>query len=90
MTALRLNKKNLNLNNNELTGDTYQVKNFIKTQLQGKWNADKKAWVVNVSEVEYWIEKGAITVHDAPMTSSKTTNGICPICKTYCYGDCKA
>lgn len=93
MTHLRINKQNLYLSGNEITGDTFKMKDFIKGKLQGKWNADRKSWIVNLDEVKYWIEKGALTVHgeqEAAPATSKTNNGLCPRCGTYCYGDCTA
>jgi hypothetical protein len=75
MMNLRYRKMDLTLNNNELTGNTYPVKGFISEKLGGKWDATKKAWIVDVALVDKWIKAGAITVHgDSQTEASKTSN----------------
>lgn len=43
------------LNGEYLTGDTYPIKDYIKSNLAGKWDAGRKAWKVDTEMVEkYW------------------------------------
>jgi len=95
MTHLRYNRKDLYLNGNEITGETYAARDFLKKQLRGTWNADRKSWTVNLDELAYWIEKHVVyVIEDQPevaeVVSTKVNNGLCPRCGTYCYGDCQA
>lgn len=95
---IRYNKHDLVLNGNQLSGDTYAVKDFIKGKLDGQWNATGKTWTVNVDKVNYWIEKNVITVNNSDhsnaqkVASIKITgdDGWCPICHDWTYGDCIA
>lgn len=72
MQNLRFNKLNLVLNGNELSGQTFACKTFIAQKLNGKWDAQRKVWLVDVAEVEYWIGKQAIVVVDAPAAPVST------------------
>lgn len=98
---IRYQKIDLTLNGNEISGNTFPVKDFIKSKLDGQWNAMRKVWIVNVDKVNYWIEKGAITANnsDAPARITarpdgfKIRNGMdgwCDKCHSYCFGDCDA
>ena len=40
----------MQLNGNELSGDTFNARGYIKEYLDGKWNAEKKVWTVNVEK----------------------------------------
>lgn len=53
MTAYLTTRKNakLELNGNLLTGDTYEIKGYIKSYLDGRWNAEYKGWTVNVEKI---------------------------------------
>lgn len=94
--SIRGSKRNeyhtVNLNGDVMTGDTFPVKGFIKDQLRGKWNGERKAWIVNTDEVKYWLGKGAISEVEISETTNNTRayNGLCPHCHTYCYGDCQS
>lgn len=84
----------LTLTGNEISGNTYPIKDMIKTQLGGKWDATKKVWVVDLKEVAYWMGKQAIIVTsdqtgENPKAKS-TYNGWCNKCHSYCWGDCDA
>lgn len=87
-------KYNLHLNGNEMSGDTFGCKSFIKDHLSGKWNPERKVWVVDVSLVQKWIDKSVLHVieghvtHDAP--AKHGDSGWCPICHDWTYGDCVA
>ena len=87
-------KTNLELNGNILSGNTYPVRDFIKSHLDGKWNSTGKTWTVNVDKVNAWIERGLIAVDNTPAVSTDKVrngwNGWCDKCHSYCYGDCTA
>jgi hypothetical protein len=49
------------LNGNLLTGDTFSCKQFIQTKLNGKWDSNKKGWVVDLDAVKkYTTDAGTI------------------------------
>lgn len=102
---IRTRKENkMQLNGNILTGDTYPVKDYIKSKLGGKWNASSKSWTVDVALVNKWLDKGGTiyTDKDADSAPAHTSNnrdgfivrkgvdGWCNKCHSYCYGDCEA
>jgi hypothetical protein len=90
---LTIKSRKVQLNGNEITGDTYPVKQWIKTYLNGKWNADKKAWIVDLGQVKTWTGT-CIQIDNTPATETRTTSRhiseLCPKCHTYCYGDCES
>ena len=95
-TYIRTRKEQkLELNGDLLTGDTYPIKDYIKTTLGGKWIADRKAWKVDVVLVEKWLDKGTIYTDKNPETRKDTngsaaSNGWCNHCHSYCWGDCQS
>ena len=65
MTTINLtNRKGnkLQLTGNLLTGDTFSMKDYIKSYMDGKWVADKKAWQVNVEKVNKLIAQSLLTI----------------------------
>jgi len=47
----RNEKKSLQLDGNLLTGDTYDVKNFIRQHCGGQWDKAANGWRVNVDKL---------------------------------------
>jgi hypothetical protein len=47
----RNEKKNLQLDGNLLTGDTYDVKNFIRQHCGGTWDKAAQGWRINVDKL---------------------------------------
>lgn len=43
----RLDSWVIAINNNVVTGETYKAKDYIKAGLGGRWDADRKVWIVN-------------------------------------------
>ena len=43
--------KGMELNGNVLSGDTFGVKDHIKANWDGKWDAYRKVWIVNPDKV---------------------------------------
>lgn len=91
----------MELNGDLLTGDTYPVKDYIKTTLGGRWIADRKAWKVDLTLVEKWLDKGGTIYTDkAPQQTTTTaskrgdgsaaSSGWCNRCHSYCWGDCQS
>lgn len=87
------------LNGNLLTGDTYPAKDNIKKYWNGKWNAQNKAWEVDPGLVMQTLQSknnwGLSVAEDSEPTAQPKHNHshkvyeVCPICGTYCYGDCQ-
>lgn len=95
MISLRIKQTTgLTLNGNEISGNTYPVKDWIKAYLGGKWNSERKVWIVDTEKVESLLARGANIYVDstpAPVTKkSASHSGWCNKCHSYCYGDCEA
>lgn len=67
------NENKLQLNGDLLTGDTYPIKDYIKSKLGGKWVADQKAWRVDVALVTRWLDNGTIYTDSNPTTTRTET-----------------
>jgi len=52
----------LQLTGDMLTGETFAMKDYIKSYMDGKWVADKKAWQVNIEKVNKLIASYALTI----------------------------
>ncbi|GAP11118.1 hypothetical protein BECAL_02303 [Bellilinea caldifistulae] len=97
MNATIKNHK-VQINGNLITGDTYPVKSWIKEYLNGKWDADRRGWVVDPKQLERFLNKpyGVMpdnTIAATPAninTHTRNDYDLCPKCHTYCYGDCTA
>lgn len=95
MTNLKIKQTTgLVLTGNTLSGNTYPVKEYIKSYLGGKWDGNKKAWVVDIEKVNSLITRGGqISIDDTPAPAPKKSTGVsgwCNKCHSYCYGDCTA
>lgn len=96
MTTLKIKGYTCTLNGNKLSGKTFEVKNYIKAYLDGKWDSNGKEWIVNVEKVTDLAAKPGsyIQIVDdvAPVAEVKNTfhSGWCNRCHSYCYGDCTA
>lgn len=88
------NTTGLVLNGNKISGNTYPVKDYIKSYLGGKWDGNSKAWTVDLEKVNNLIARGGyISIDDSPAPApNKSTfrSGWCNKCHSYCYGDCDA
>lgn len=90
--------KGLELNENILSGDTYGAREKIKTYWDGKWDAERKVWIVNPAKViatlnskyNWGLEIGSDDTTTNETTTARVNNGLCPHCHTYCYGDCQS
>jgi len=91
---IRIKHSDVTLINGKISGDTYPIKDYIKSYLGGKWDAASKSWIVDTAKVQDLIDRKAIGVNDAPVTpvakKQSRGNGWCNKCHTYCYGDCTA
>jgi hypothetical protein len=93
MTNLIIKSHKTQLDGSRLSGDTYPIRQWIKTYLNGKWDANSKSWIVDLGLVATWTGT-CIRVDDNPVAAKQTGynksdyNGICPRCHTYCDGDC--
>lgn len=51
------------LTGNLLTGDTFKCRDFVKKYLGGKWDGQRKGWIVDLAQVaKYTTEAGTIMV----------------------------
>lgn len=87
-----------------VAGDTYRHRDHLKAAGL-EWDADRKLWHGTIERDDWglhYINLGRkvglrvaaaslptrrVTVHSAP---SRSHNGPCGRCGTYCYGDCTA
>lgn len=87
MTIHITNRKGnkLQLNGDILSGETFAIKEYIKSKLDGKWIADRKAWRVDVAKVNRWlaIPGAEIFIDKQPVTESKSTGAAFPKNMTY-------
>ena len=59
MTTINLTtRKNakLQLDGNIISGDTFEIKGYIKQYMEGKWLPESKAWQVNLEKAMKLIE----------------------------------
>lgn len=84
----------LQINGNQITGNTFVAKDWIKAYLSGKWNKETGSWIIDTEKFDKFVISGVIYIDSN--TAQETTaskhnhNGICPRCHTYCDGDCAA
>ena len=53
-------KYDCRINGNVLTGNTFPIKEFIKRKLDGKWDSERKVWIVNEAIVAKYLDLGVI------------------------------
>jgi hypothetical protein len=96
MTTLKIKGYTCSLNGNRLSGKTYEIPNYIKVYLDGKFDGNKKEWIVNVEKVmDIASRPGSYIqiVESAPVIETNAStfrSGWCNKCHSYCYGDCEA
>ena len=49
---------NVELTGNLLTGDTFTTRDFIKRYLAGKWDGERKGWIVDLDAVAKYSPNG--------------------------------
>lgn len=59
----------LQLNGDLLTGDTFAMKDYIKSYMGGKWVSDQKAWRVDVAKVNRLLEQSLLTIDNEPVAT---------------------
>lgn len=52
------------LDGNAVRGETYKAKDYIKSGLGGRWDADRKVWIVDLAKVEK-ATKSSTGLYDA-------------------------
>ena len=53
---------NVTLTGDLLTGDTFSIKDFIKKYLNGKWNGERKGWIVDLTKVAHYSNESGTTL----------------------------
>ena len=78
MTTHLTNRKGykLQLNGDLLTGDTFNMKDYIKSYMDGKWVGDQKAWRVNVEKVNNLIAIHTLTIDTEVVDQKSRTSGM--------------
>ena len=66
------NDHTVTVNGNMMTGDTYQVKDIIKQFFGGKWDSERRAWVINLNDIQRWMGI-KIKPTTTPLKQSKTS-----------------
>ena len=68
-------KYDCKISGNVLTGNTFPIKEFIKRKLDGKWDAERKVWIINEAIVAKYLDLGVIkrrvVVEEVALGSSK-------------------
>ena len=65
MTTIISRGKTLELNGNLLTGDTFELRDYIKKYLNGKWDGAEKGWRVDLDLVAKYIDQPGSLIHTA-------------------------
>jgi hypothetical protein len=83
------------ISGDKISGNTFSVKDYIKSYLGGKWDSNSKSWIVDTKKVEDLIAKKCIQIDEnaqpeKAQNGSRATNGWCNKCHSYCWGDCDA
>ena len=84
-----------------ISGDTYKSKDWIKDSFKATYDKATKTWRADTAKIAAelasdYYKKFIVRVDDAaekaqPVSHSHSVkSGICPICHTYCDGDCTA
>jgi hypothetical protein len=80
MTTINLTtRKNdkMQLDGNILSGDTFAIKGYIKSYMDGKWLPEAKAWQVNVEKTMKLIEGAScigLRIDDTAPVTETTSN----------------
>ena len=76
-------------NTYEISGNTKPYESKIRAA-KGVFDRVKKVWTVDLYKSDSLFRyKGAMTFTQIEKTS-KPASGVCPICGTYCDGDCRS
>lgn len=102
--TMKRNKSTITLNTEtgDITGDTYGMRDVIKSDLYATWNAAAKCWhsdklAETIEEYKAYLTR-CYSLKLAEESAAKPAyreafaakvNGLCPRCHTYCYGDCR-
>lgn len=86
-----------------ISGQTFAAKEWIKENFSGiYWNASSKTWTMDADMMtkriiemnEYFVRVAKMTAVVSKVEEIVTTHHycdtLCPICHTYCNGDCEA
>lgn len=63
----------LELNGNQLSGDTFAIKDYIKANLDGKWNGASKSWTIDLSKLDKVLAMAnsiGLRICDKPQTAT--------------------
>jgi len=98
-TKLTTRKGNkMEITGNEISGDTYPVKDYLKSYCDARWNKERKTWTVDVEKLNDLLDGGnsiGLRIDDSDTVTRKATgtadtNGWCNHCHSYCWGDCQS
>ena len=74
MTTVQIQGTKLQLAGNKLSGNTFAVKEFIKRELGGRWDASSKCWTVDPGKVAKHNELSAQAAAPAPAAPARPAN----------------
>lgn len=74
MTTYLTTRKNANLelDGNQLSGDTFAIKDYIKAHLDAKWNGVSKSWTIDLGKLDKILDGNSIGLRicDRPQTAT--------------------
>lgn len=77
-----------------ITGDTFKCKDTLKKVFDCKYDSNTKSWIIDLADIKRFLNHISVsidnTIESKPANKEAKSNGICPRCGTYCYGDCRA
>ena len=87
-----------------ISGDTYQMREYIKDNFTAKWDSSARVWMAEnlqqqIDDLKAYltrvfdlreVETESKDEEKADTLTDRFFRGVCPRCHTYCYGDCMA
>jgi primase-polymerase (primpol)-like protein len=61
------------LNGNTLSGNTYPIKDYIKSYLGGKWDKENGCWIIDVEKLNNIMARGGYIHIDTSADAAPTT-----------------
>ena len=74
MATVQIQGMKLQLSGNKLSGNTFAVKEFIKAELGGRWDAANKCWTVDPGKVAKHNQLSAPAAAPAPAAPARPAN----------------
>jgi hypothetical protein len=68
----KMNGTELELKGNEVSGDTYENRQWLKNKMDGEWDAEKKVWKINASRLSSFLDQKPWLIIEEKETEPKS------------------